>query len=154
MHRALYRAGGGDRRRPDHPQRDTVLAAVKAWPGGGRDRRPGGATAILDGVCARRHPARAGRDEETALGSNKETSHKDQPGERSTSLLVTPCGRPSTASGPAASTPIPKRTSDVLPKPDNFKSYRQNKARWHCQPAGLRVRHTPPSRWWRTFAKT
>jgi hypothetical protein len=32
--------------------------------------------AILDGGCARRHWARAGRDEETALRSNKETEPK------------------------------------------------------------------------------
>jgi hypothetical protein len=33
-------------------------------------------SAILDGVCARRHSARAGRDEETALRSNKETDQE------------------------------------------------------------------------------
>jgi hypothetical protein len=50
--RALHRAGDGDRRGPDHCERDTVLAAVKdaarrltRWP----------KRAILDGGCARRH---------------------------------------------------------------------------------------------------
>ena len=57
----------------DHHQRDTVLATVKAWPGDARACRTAGATAILDGVCARCHCPRAGRDEETALTSNKET---------------------------------------------------------------------------------
>ena len=70
--RALQRPGGRDRAGPNSPQRDTVLAAVKdaarrlrRWP-----------SAILDGVCARRHSARAGRDEETALRSNKETDRR------------------------------------------------------------------------------
>jgi hypothetical protein len=34
--------------------------------------------AILDRGCARRHSARAGRDEETALGSNKETDQEER----------------------------------------------------------------------------
>jgi hypothetical protein len=54
-------------------QRDTVLAAVKAWPGDDGVRGTCTATAILDGACARRHSGTAGRDEETALRSNKET---------------------------------------------------------------------------------
>src|ERR1700688_1557825 len=73
MPRALQRARRRDRAAPDHPKRDTVLAAVKdaarrlrRWP-----------AAILDSGCARRHWPRAGRDEETALGSNKETDQKD-----------------------------------------------------------------------------
>src|SRR5260370_11053698 len=47
--------------------------AFKRWSGGGV-----GATAILDGVCARCHWAQAGRDGETALRSNKETGPKDR----------------------------------------------------------------------------
>src|SRR4029077_2122547 len=92
---ALQRAGSADRRGPDPRKRDTVLAAVKAWPGGAgacrtaaataildRGRRAAhcrtaAATAILDGGCARRHWARAGRDEETVLPSNKETDQEE-----------------------------------------------------------------------------
>src|SRR6266852_1617269 len=61
------------RRGPDQHERDTVLAAVKdatrrlwRWPKG----------AILDSVCARRHSAIAGRDEETALGRTKKLIKK------------------------------------------------------------------------------
>ena len=51
-----------------------MLAAVKAWPGESRvwenaERRP-----ALTGVCARRHPRRPGRDEETACGQTKKLS--------------------------------------------------------------------------------
>jgi hypothetical protein len=79
---ALPRAATSNRRGPDPPQRDTVLAAVKAWP-----TEPGvcafdGATASLDGGCARRHGATAGRDEETVLRSNKETDQKETTMER------------------------------------------------------------------------
>jgi len=50
-----------------------VLGAVKAQPGNaGADRKPG-ATAGLDRPCARRDRRSAGRDEGTALGSNKGT---------------------------------------------------------------------------------
>ena len=52
---ARYTAQGRRSHSPDHPQRDTVLAAVKAWPGDAVARRIAAATAILDGVCARRH---------------------------------------------------------------------------------------------------
>ena len=120
MHRALYRAGGGDRRRPDRTQRDTVLAAVKAWPGERTVRGIGTATAILDGGCARRHSAREGRDEETALRSNKET-HKE-----ATDLGLNHLPRRGVhrfQTGHADQ--LRKRTSDVLPKPDNLNSYRQ-----------------------------
>ena len=37
---ALHRAGGADRRGPDHHKRDTVLAAVKAWPVGAEPAAP------------------------------------------------------------------------------------------------------------------
>jgi hypothetical protein len=69
----LARAKGNRSFDPDQDQRDTVLATVKAWPGDDRVRGTCTATAILDGGCARRHSAMAGRDEETALRSNKET---------------------------------------------------------------------------------
>jgi hypothetical protein len=54
-------------RRPDRFQPGPVLAAVKAWPCdvGGRGR--GGATASLDGGCARSRRRTAGRDGETGL---------------------------------------------------------------------------------------
>jgi len=42
-------------RRPDRPHRDTVLAAVKEWPGSVGVCLEASATAIVDGVCARRH---------------------------------------------------------------------------------------------------
>ena len=105
-----------------------MLAAVKAWPGSAGACRPAAATAILDGVCARRQPDRAGRDGETASRSNKETGQKDQKeksGERSNGPRLTNDARPSTASGVALNQTT-KRTNDVLPKPDNLKSYRQS----------------------------
>ena len=40
---------------PDAPKRDTVLAAVKAWPGNPGASRTVTVPAILDGGCARRH---------------------------------------------------------------------------------------------------
>jgi hypothetical protein len=54
-------------------QRDTVLAAVKAWPADDGACVTDTAAAILDRGCARCHSGTAGRDEETALRSNKET---------------------------------------------------------------------------------
>jgi hypothetical protein len=53
------------RARPDRGQVDAVLAAVKAWPGSGSVCGECVATASLDGGCARRLGARAGRDGET-----------------------------------------------------------------------------------------
>ena len=53
--RRLPRKGRQDRRSPEHLQRDTVLAAVKAWPGDRGACRTGTAAAILDGDRARRH---------------------------------------------------------------------------------------------------
>jgi hypothetical protein len=79
-----------------------VLAAVKAWPGEAGAREAHTATAILDGVCARRHWEWAGRDEETALGSNKETDQKDKDGGYRTSRnLIRHRAGASTASKPA-----------------------------------------------------
>ena len=73
---ARYSAQGErDRVGPDHPKRDTVLAAVK---GGWRDGRWRWPAAILDGGCARCHSARAGRDEETALDRTKKLIRKEE----------------------------------------------------------------------------
>ena len=86
-----------------HPKRDTVLAAVKAWPVEAAARKTYTATAILDrrGGCARRHrECQAGRDEETALGSNKETDQKDGAYRTSRNLIRHRAGA-STASKPA-----------------------------------------------------
>jgi hypothetical protein len=127
LYRALQRAGRGDVRGPDLRKRDTVLAAVKAWPAqGGACGKPS-ATAILDCGCARCHWADAGRDEETALRSNKETDLKEA-GERGFSRCLT--AKPSRGvrrfqTGKVYSTQ--KRTIDVLPKADILKSYRQLK---------------------------
>jgi hypothetical protein len=67
-------------RHPDRTKRAVVLEAVKVWPGNGEARRKVGATANLDSFCARQRKRRAGRDEETALRSNKETDErKDAP---------------------------------------------------------------------------
>jgi hypothetical protein len=118
----LQRPGRRDRRGPDRRKRDTVLAAVKAWPGSHGDRRAASATAILDGACARCPAARAGRDEETVPRSNKETGQKPTD-DRSSSMILRAPGRPPLPNRPARSTP--KRTNDVLPKPDIFKSCRQ-----------------------------
>ena len=98
-----------------------MLAAVKAWP-----VEPGapdtcGAPAILDGGCARRHVAWAGRDEETVPQSNQETANRQQRDRRLAMTSPLPAGA-STASEPTALS-TQKRTSDVLPKPDNLKSY-------------------------------
>jgi hypothetical protein len=62
LYRALQRAGRGDIRGSDLRKRDTVLAAVKAWPVQDRACGKRSATAILDCGCARRHWADAGRD--------------------------------------------------------------------------------------------
>jgi len=73
---AGYSAAGEIARRPDCRKRDTVLAAVKAWPAGACARGIATATASLDRGCARRHSTTAGRDGETAFRSNKETDGK------------------------------------------------------------------------------
>jgi len=68
LHLGDQSRGHGSRRRarnpqrPDRPQRDAVLATVKAWPGDGRRSRRCTATASLDGGCARRPGSSAGRD--------------------------------------------------------------------------------------------
>lgn len=67
-------------RHPDRTKRAVVLEAVKVWPSNGGACRKVGATANLDSFCARQRKRRAGRDEETALRSNKETDEgKDAP---------------------------------------------------------------------------
>src|SRR5579883_353301 len=103
LYRALQRAGRGDIRGPDLRKRDTVLAAVKAWPveGGACGKRS--ATASLDCGCARRHWATAGRDEETALRSNKETDIKEARKQGSSRNLSQHQAGASTASKPARS---------------------------------------------------
>ena len=58
---------------PDLLQHDSVLDVVKAWPIEAGAWSTSSATASLDDVCARRHGAMAGRDEETVPRSNKET---------------------------------------------------------------------------------
>ena len=58
---------------PDRGKRAVVLGAVKVWPGVAGTFGKVGATANFDGSCARRHEQSAGRDEETAVRSNKET---------------------------------------------------------------------------------
>ncbi len=58
---------------PDPRKRDTVLAAVKD---ASRRLRRWPKRAILDCGCARCHWANAGRDEETAPRSNKETGQE------------------------------------------------------------------------------
>jgi len=52
-------------RRPDRVKRAVVLGAIKVWPGQGGACGKIGATANLDGSCARRREQRARRDEET-----------------------------------------------------------------------------------------
>ena len=54
-----------------------VLGAVKAQPGNAGASRKPSATAGLDRPCARRD-RRAGRDEGTALGSNKGTAQDEE----------------------------------------------------------------------------
>jgi hypothetical protein len=63
---------------PDRVKRAVVLGAVKVWPGQGGACAKVGATANLDGSCARRRERRAHRDEETALRSNKETDEGEK----------------------------------------------------------------------------
>jgi hypothetical protein len=74
--------------RPDRGQPDAVLTAVKAPPGSGRTCGERVATVGLDGGCARRPGARAGRDGETDLRSNKETDKKEAEGQ---AALVRSC---------------------------------------------------------------
>ena len=56
----------------------TVLGAVKARPGNARARRELTATAGLDRPCARRVRRCSGRDEGTALGTNKGTTQDEE----------------------------------------------------------------------------
>jgi hypothetical protein len=60
-------------RYPDRTNRAVVLEAVKVWPGNGGACGMIRATANLDSFCARQRRRSAGRDEETAFRSNKET---------------------------------------------------------------------------------
>ena len=54
-------------RHPDRVKRAIALGAVKVWPGQGGACGKVGATANLDGPCARRREQRARRDEDPAL---------------------------------------------------------------------------------------
>src|SRR5262249_3492440 len=94
------RAGRGDIRGPDLRKRDTVLAAVKD----ASRRRRRWPSAILDCGCARCHSAYAGRDEETALRSNKETDVKKAGGRCFSRRLAQNQAGASAASKPARST--------------------------------------------------
>ena len=53
--------------RPDRVKRVVVLGAVKVWPGQGGACGKVGATANLDGPCARRREQSARGDEETSF---------------------------------------------------------------------------------------
>ena len=55
-----------------------VLETVKAQPGSARARTEVTATAGLDRPCARRDRRCAGRDEGTALGTNKGTTQDEE----------------------------------------------------------------------------
>ncbi len=74
-------------RYPDRTNRAVVLEAVKVWPGNGGACGMIRATANLDSFCARQRRRSAGRDEETAFRSNKET---DEGKMRDLSPLETP----------------------------------------------------------------
>jgi hypothetical protein len=58
---------------PIAPSGAVVLEAVKVWPGNGGACGMIRVTANLDSFCARQRRRSAGRDEETAFRSNKET---------------------------------------------------------------------------------
>ena len=96
--------GPGNRGSPDAPKRDTVLAAVKAWPGNHETGASRTVTvpAILDAGCARRHFGCAGRDEETAARSNQDTARQQDRDRRNLLRSPTPAGA-STASKPPGS---------------------------------------------------
>jgi hypothetical protein len=55
-----------------------ALGAVKAQPGNAGASRKPSATAGLDRPCARRDRRSAGRDEGTALGTNKGTARTEE----------------------------------------------------------------------------
>ena len=65
-------------RHPDRTKRAVVLEAVKVWPGNGGACRKVGATANLDGFCARRRKRSAGLSEERDSKSNKETDERSR----------------------------------------------------------------------------
>src|SRR5436309_14685984 len=54
-------------RHPDRNEHAVLLGAFKVWPGGGGACGKIGATANLDGSCARRRPIHVGRGEETGF---------------------------------------------------------------------------------------
>src|SRR5262245_56885501 len=69
------------RQRPNLPDPRAVLGPVKAWPGNAGARRKTSATASLDGPCARRVCAPAGRDEGTAARHEQRNSAKQKHGD-------------------------------------------------------------------------
>ena len=142
-HRLLQRAGDRARRRPDQQQPDAVLATVKAWPGNRRACGERAATASLDRGCARRTGATAGRDEETALGSNKETDQQRRGVGRAHPGLIKPTRRGVHRFRTGSVNRNMKRTNDVLRKPDNLTSYRR---RFRCRQDRRRLPGKPASR--------
>src|SRR5436190_10624900 len=115
------RSAGPPDRRPDSAQFGLVLDAVKAWPGSAATCRTPRATASLDCVSTRGRWRAMGRDEET--GSQVEQRNWTQT-----------CGsRTLTSKRHRGSFRFPpdrrhqKRSTDVLRKPDNCKSYRQSR---------------------------
>ena len=62
--------------RPNLLDARAVLGAVKAWPGDAGASRKLSATASLDGSCAQRTCAPAGRDEGTAARREQRNSAK------------------------------------------------------------------------------
>ena len=105
LHRPLRRAAGS-RRSPQGSRRTPSVTPCSPPSRRGleapRAAAARGATASLDGGCARRHVARAGRDEETVPRSNQETDTRQQRDRRHTLTSPTPAGA-STASKPAGS---------------------------------------------------
>ena len=65
-------------RHPDRIERAAVLGAVKVWPGRRRARGKVGATANLDGSCARRLSNTAGRDGETGFQAEQRNRSRKQ----------------------------------------------------------------------------
>ena len=120
---ALQRARRRDRRGPDHPKRDTVLAAVK-------DAAPptaDGAAAILDGDCARRQrPGQVGTKKRPSDRTKKLTRKMEATAPSLNLIENTAPGRPPLPNRPRG--PTQKRTIDVLPKPDNLTSYRRDRS--------------------------
>src|SRR5262245_20609607 len=78
---ALSSASKPMRQRRNLPDPRAVLGPVKAWPGNAGARRKTSATVSLDGPCARRVCAPAGRDEGTAARHGQRNSAKQKQGD-------------------------------------------------------------------------